>query len=1349
LGGPRGPSARGPIRARCYLCDVRRSALVTAWLVLAAAATPARADWQVHRTDPSALLERAERALLERPDDDDVARRLVKLAGRDGRTGLRERFRVRAERAGVDGGRTAYAPLAAYAHLLHALGDAKGAVAAYDQVLRVAPQSVPAIVGRARALTDAGDSAAALAAYDDALKLEHRASARRRLIDASLAILARTGDAADEVTQERTIALLRELARVQPESDEVAARLADALERAGQPTPAAEVLESRLRPGHAAANVDLALRAARLRFASRDPADAARVAATLQSLLRDLPAADAERRRSVWSLAFTVARSRGTLAELARELERAPGPVEWDMLGRVRDALGDLEGALVATRTALAAAPRDVEIGRRLIALHDQLGNEDDATAVMAELVRRLPDDSQLIVDLIERQTRHGHRAEAAAAFDRATTHFANNRGALQQLAALASRTGEDRRALTIWQRLHKLDPGNEGVIIGLGEAQFQAGLKNEARATWATLRERVRPPAHGHLRLAEVLLEHDLASDAIVEAKRAQALEPRSIEPHRMLAQIFEHARKFNEAIGEWNTVLALADRKLPGNEQQAGLRREARVRLLGLLARQGRSRMDAQIRQLRDDVRAHPDDLEVAIFLAEAQQRTGDSAAAIATLKDVLARAAAGAPTDATRDVAVEAGFALVHLLKRTGQLDEAVTRLDEISRIAPGRAREAHLQIADISLARHDVTRALSHASAAAASADPQTLARVGELQARAGADTQAIATFRAAVARDANPAAMLALARLLVRRGDEQEAEDTLDGLLRSSHDDEAITEAGRLALELADLRGRLPELEVEIGDALAAGEDTPARRKLLVALLKRLLPTMYRDEGADDARRALGRRVLRPLLELLTEADQLPDRTVVDLIGMLGNGDAAPALVRLALRAPDGASSRSTRASAATSIELELGMLHGARAIANAQAGIEVQLAALAALARLGDARARPAFVRYIGPNADQRFRALSIWGLGRLSDQPATTELIKALDSRQNNVVAVACLGLGRHPTGAALQPLFALAADPRRPTDMRRAAIIGLGHAAARDTLVRGRVVPALLELLDTGDPQLVQAAAMALAWSRDARALSPLLARALLPRRFALPDASVPLEALAAWQAGAAPLDEARRLGGIQIEVDALLVLPAPTASTDLSPLWRGHTRELQDLLADALARGGEARRDALAALDGRPDGLALGTLTSDADVALAPEVVAATREVVQPIADKIASLLDDPEPDTRAAALRVLAKLGDERVTAARIAAAVIDASPSLANAAAFAAARVTSIRPAQAPAIAAALAPVLGDDGWRRRMAAVDALAAIGPAGVALLERTRADKHAVVRAAAIDALARKSY
>ena len=235
---------------------MRHLALVTALLVPVAAAVPARADWQVHRTDSSALVERAERALLERPDDDDVARRLVKLAGRDGRTSCASGF------ARAPNVRRLKAARRRTRRSLPTLTCCKRSVTRRLRPPRSirccgsAPQSVPALAGRARALADTGDDAGALAAYDDALKLEHRAPARRRLIEAALAILARSGDAPDNAAQDRTVALLRELARTEPDSDEIAERLADALEHAGKPVAGAEVLEARLRPGHAVAKLE-------------------------------------------------------------------------------------------------------------------------------------------------------------------------------------------------------------------------------------------------------------------------------------------------------------------------------------------------------------------------------------------------------------------------------------------------------------------------------------------------------------------------------------------------------------------------------------------------------------------------------------------------------------------------------------------------------------------------------------------------------------------------------------------------------------------------------------------------------------------------------------------------------------------------------------------------------------------------------------------------------------------------------------------------------------------------------------------------------------------------------------
>ena len=421
--------------------------------------------------------------------------------------------------------------------------------------------------------------------------------------------------------------------------------------------------------------------------------------------------------------------------------------------------------------------------------------------------MRRLPDDSQLAVDLIDRQMRRGHRAEAAAAFDRAIVRFAGNRSALQSLAMLASRSGEDRRALKTWQRLHKLDPGNEIVIIGLGESQFQVGQKTEARATWAALRERVRPPVRGHLRLAEVLLEHDLGADAVAEAKRAQALEPKSIEPHRLLAQIFEHMKKV-ERRGR-----RVEHGARPRGPQASGQRATRRAQARGACPPARPS--DAS--GTRPHGRADP---AAARGCAPSSRRSRGrpfprrGAAAHRRLggRDSDAQGAAGAGRRDGAQTALRATSP-----SRPGSRSSTCssapassTRRCRASTKSRGWRRDArarHICRSPTSRSRATTSSALCPTRRRLPPAPMRRRLRASvNLQARAGADDLAIATYRAAVARDANPAATLALARLLVRRGDEQEAADALGGLLRTSHDDDAITEAGRLAIELAELRG---------------------------------------------------------------------------------------------------------------------------------------------------------------------------------------------------------------------------------------------------------------------------------------------------------------------------------------------------------------------------------------------------------------------------------------------------------------------------------------------------------------------------------------------------------------
>ena len=340
------------------------------------------------------------------------------------------------------------------------------------------------------------------------------------------------------------------------------------------------------------------------------------------------------------------------------------------------------------------------------------------------------------------------------------------SRAPLESLAEAAARWGDDKRALAAWTRLARIDPGSEVAIVGLGEAQFQAGKRDDARRTWAKLRGRPGSASDGHQRLGQLLYDHDLVDDALAEARKAEAAAPTAASPHRLLAQIAEREHRLDDAVAEWRRILTLA--RDPSGED-AGLRREARMRLLALLARQGRGKLEAEVHRLADAARDRPDDVDTAMFLAEAQQRMGDAMGAIGTLRAIAARGS-GAPPGRWKEAAVDAELALARLLKQTGQLDEAAARLVELARLSPDRARDAELQIADLALGRYDLGGALAAADAAEKGADAGQLARIGELRERAGDDTGAATTYRAAIARGGPPTAALALARLLEREGD---------------------------------------------------------------------------------------------------------------------------------------------------------------------------------------------------------------------------------------------------------------------------------------------------------------------------------------------------------------------------------------------------------------------------------------------------------------------------------------------------------------------------------------------------------------------------------------------------
>ena len=151
---------------------------------------------------------------------------------------------------------------------------------------------------------------------------------------------------------------------------------------------------------------------------------------------------------------------------------------------------------------------------------------------------------------------------------------------------------------------------------------------------------------------------------------------------------------------------------------------------------------------------------------------------------------------------------------------------------------------------------------------------------------------------------------------------------------------------------------------------------------------------------------------------MTEADGDPERGLIELLGMLGNRDAAPALARLA------------QGSVGTSGEALLRT--------SSSSGNETQLTAIIALGRLGDGRARTTLESLVAA-PDTTVRVAAVWALGRLA-MPEAGELLAAQTGSHLDVAGFAYLGLGRTGDSRWGTELARAALDPRsRPSSGAR----------------------------------------------------------------------------------------------------------------------------------------------------------------------------------------------------------------------------------------------------------------------------------------------------------------------
>ena len=1011
-------------------------------------------------------------------------------------------------------------------------------------------------------------------------------------------------------------------------------------------------------------------------------------------------------RRELYDVLVEVHRRADELPQLAQRLARLTrrdfDAVE--LLGRVHDELGNEEEALAAYRRALALNRRHIDTRVRIIQLLSRSGRLDDVIAEYRELVRVAPRQPRFVVELAQLLMEVGRRDEALRLTEQTARQHRRDPSVHQALAELYARWGETERATREVAALVRIDPRDPGHLIALGEQQLDEGNRQAALATWRRILTVDSDRGRANSTLAAVLADHDMLDDAERYYRVAVEAEPDRVDYLRGLATVMERPRAGErngqrqqrnlEAVEFWTRVLRLAEDR--------PARREARQRIVGIWARQGElaTRIDGWRRALR----ANPPDANAGRFLAEAYLRSQPRRLQLA--EATLERVIRIEPGD------VESLIALERVRTAGGKLAEAI---EVLQLLVEADARHAPRYLQRMASHAHSLYRdedAVRFAAAAVSHTpdDAEGHRRLGDLY-RARQDlAQAIESYRRAIElNDRLFATYFDLAELHLARGELAEADRLYRAVLKSSPDDDLVARAGRSSVQIHLGEGTLDVLERDLLPLAIGQPRRPIFRKLVVALYDSLTAPLIQASGGDDeagriARTALSRlggRAIKPLLEALADSDPAQQRIAIDVLGYLGNPNAAgPLLAAVASDAPPAMRWRALAAAGAVAPP-EL-----APRFAELAAGPEQRLRFVAAwaLARLG----RPAVpaMRELSAEGDASVRAFAALGLGRAGDTRSVDLLTRLLrEDRSPAVKAASAWALGEVGDGSTVSLLVsALRRENGLPS---RAAASALGAIASRDGSRRRQAHAALVEALFEPDSVLRRAAATALVPGAE-RAST-----------FSVPRTSSVSDYVAAMLAGPA--------GAVPVDLEPL----APALETAARRALRGPVERVLSVL------------EVLAA----PPGLALGlgplTATFDgwpeADQQAAATELAA---VARALADDLVAASQHPEPTVRELAVRRLSRVDSAPAVGALVAA--LDDPEAAVQRAALSALDSSHAGHPQLVEKVRALSSRHAD--WSTRLRAVQTLGRLGDEGAipTLVERLRNDEYAFVREAAARAL-----
>lgn len=1002
------------------------------------------------------------------------------------------------------------------------------------------------------------------------------------------------------------------------------------------------------------------------------------------------------------------------LPELVTRLEKqgARDVDQLTLLGGLYEETGRMDRARQTYEAALRQKPDSVEVRLKVVQLLELAGELDKVIEHYQRLTKSAPQNPQYAFRLAGAHLQRGEQKEALAVLTELEARSRKDEDTLAALVDFYERVGESGRALELLERLARGDGPRH--LVELGDRYFARGETDKALAIWQRLGKNPNDAEALHT-LGEVYLDHDLPDQALEALSRAMKLAPERPEFAKSYALGLERAgagapsasaraRYYREAQQLWEQLLGRAV-----SRGDAHMSREARQHIVTLWGLMGT--LAERTAPLAKKLAQNPPDLEAGRLLAEAELRLRRNEAAEKTLRTIISHA----PGDVDSHVRLE------RALVQQGRVDDAIAVLEKLCEIDPPRAKEYYQRMATHAAQSYQDDRAVRYAARAVELGpdDAEGHQRLGEMYRERQDAEHAIAEFRHALRKnDRLFAVHFQLAELLINRQEVDEADQLLRHVIRSCPDEQLISRAARLSMQIHLGKGTLESLEKELLPMALSHPNRSVYRRLLVEIYGALAFPLAgqaksagkQGEEAEAALVRLGQRAVKPLLDALGDPRDNQQRIAIELLSHIRNKSAGPTLLNFA--ASDAEPDLRLRAMIAAGATADPALIARLEEFVFRDGAGEtdpVSVAAVWALANLESRTARPALLRLVAERAPT-IQAIAVLGLSRLGERKDAALFASIVSSSEHGMVARAAAALALAELG-----------DGRE-----NAGILALADAS--DEVVRATAAVSLARLEAPGAGQAIAALLVSPSselWSAGARAAcvlgssGPRQARRHLPTPEGRVDARTLLEQ--SLPNDCTPNAEA-----------AALVLLAPEIAAAASRAVQSSPDEARALSLSLLGADGSA---------------AFQPLTQKLDRA-DPELAARAREAIELIAlavvDPFVRLAEHPAAEVRQSALRWLAA---RREPAARSAVlgATRDADANVQRAA------LTALGARPDAAAASAVAEVLRhSSSWSLRRQAAQSLAQMALPGRddevlrALEKAATEDEYALVREAAARAL-----